>query len=110
MEVDSQSRGKSGWVQRVDKFTEKYKLSQTGSYKINWDSQRKRGEKKECVETSQESKGNKLGVKVLDIKESRIQEKQDGNTVMFRLNNQKRYFVQKGRGKNQKQENAKCSQ
>lgn len=92
MEVDSQSRGKSGWVQRVDKFTEKYKLSQTGSYKINWDSQRKRGEKKECVETSQESKGNKLGVKVLDIKESRIQEKQDGSTVMFRLNNQKEIF------------------
>lgn len=93
MEVDSQSRGKSGGAQRVDKFTEKYKGSQTGSYKFNCGSQKERAKRKECVETSQERKGNKVGVKVLDIKDSRVQEEQEGNTVTFRPDNQKRYSV-----------------
>lgn len=57
---------------RVDQFTEKYKGSQTGSYKFDWVSQRERAKGKECVETSQERRGNKVGVKVLDIKESKV--------------------------------------
>lgn len=53
-------------------------------------------EKEERIKDVQKlhRKEKEINLKVLDIEESRIQEEQDGNMVMFRLNNPKRYFVQ----------------